>query len=72
MKLHLAHAPTTKVSSAEKETKTRVIYKLVPPRSSARNVLFVWRKIAGTCEQLEVMCYPVSVPSGTPVTNVGL
>jgi hypothetical protein len=26
----------------------------------------------GTWQQLETMCYPVSVPSGTPVTNVGL
>ena len=47
---------------------------MVPPRSSARNVLSfdIWRKIAGTWQQLEAMRYPVSVPSGTPVTNVGL
>ena len=32
----------------------------------------IWRKIAGTWQQLEAMRYPVSVPSGTPVTNVGL
>jgi hypothetical protein len=39
MQLHLADAPTSQVNGAEREKRKRGGYRLVPPRSSARNVL---------------------------------
>lgn len=45
-------------------------YRLVPPRSRARKVLSVCMSDDGTGEISEA--YPVSEPSGTELTNVGL
>lgn len=47
-------------------------YRLVPPRSSARKVLDSRDYLLLQICLLVVEAYPLSVPSGTPVTNDGL
>ena len=62
---------TSEQRGNKKSERERGSYRLVPPRSSARKVLSTFG--VRTRQEIEGMVrYPVSVPSGTPVTKVGL